>query len=117
VARRVQTNTTGNYNVPFLVPGLYTVHAELAGFRSVTRTEVEVQVGAVERVDFTLQMGQVSESVEVKSDAALLATESSAVGTVVQNRQIVELPLNGRNYLQLLSLSTNVTAEGGSSGS
>jgi hypothetical protein len=79
VARRVETNTTGNYSVPFLVPGHYTVHAELAGFRAVTRTEVEVQVGAVERVDFTLQIGKVSESVEVKSDAALLATESIAM--------------------------------------
>ena len=117
VARQVQTNATGNYTAPFLVPGNYTVRAELQGFRAATRTEVDLQVGAVARIDFTMEVGGISEAVVVKADSALLASESTALGTVVENKRIVELPLNGRNYLQLLSLSTNVTAEGGTSGS
>ena len=87
---------------------------EMPGFR---RTDIDLQVGAVGRIDFTMEVGAVTEAVIVKGDTALLATESTALGTVVESKRIVELPLNGRNYLQLLSLSTNVTAEGGTSGS
>ena len=115
VARKVQTNATGNYTAPFLVPGVYNVRAEQQGFGTETRSGIQLQVGAVARIDFKLEVGGVSEVVDVKGGATLIATESTAVGTVVENRRIIELPLNGRNYLQLLSLSTNVTAEAGTS--
>src|SRR5205807_4894378 len=92
-----------------LPPGTYMVKVEKPGFKTVIRNRIELQVQQSARVDFELQVGQVSESIEVQGSAALLATEDATVGTVIENRRIVELPLNGRNYLQLVSLSPNVS--------
>ncbi len=114
--RRANTNQTGNYSVPYLVPGLYDVRVENPGFKVATRKDVELQVGAIARIDFSLQVGELSQQVEVTGGAPLLTTESTALGTVIENRRIVDLPLNGRNYLQLVTLSPNVTTEGGSGG-
>jgi hypothetical protein len=115
-ARIVQTNATGNYNAPFLVPGVYRVQAELQGFKVASRTGVVLEVGAVMRIDFTMEVGVVSETVAVSASGALLATEGTAIGTVVDNRRIVDMPLNGRNYLQLIALSPSVTHEMAPSG-
>jgi hypothetical protein len=114
--RQAQTNQTGNYTVPFLAPGVYDVRTELSAFKAATRNGVELQIGVVARIDFTLQLGEMSQRVEVTGAAPLLTTESTAVGTVIENKRIVELPLNGRDYLQLLALSPNVTTEGGAGG-
>jgi hypothetical protein len=114
--RQMSTNQTGNYSVPYLVPGVYDVRAETPGFKASTRKSVELQVGAVARIDFTMEIGEATQQVEVSGGAPLLATENAAVGTVIENRRIVDLPLNGRNYLQLVTLSPNVTTEGGAGG-
>src|SRR5207247_48244 len=114
--RRVETNRTGNYTVPFLVPGIYNVQAENAGFKTATRSNVDLQVETVARINFPLEVGDVSQHLEVAGGAPLLVTESAALGTVIENKRIVELPLNGRNYLQLVTLSPNVTSEGGAGG-
>src|SRR6266853_905034 len=114
--RRTTTNDTGAYSAPFLVPGTYDIRVENTGFKMATRRSVDLQVGAVDRIDFSLQVGEVSEQVEVAGGAPLLATETVALGTVIENRRIVDLPLNGRNYLQLVALSPNVTVEGGGGG-
>ena len=114
--RQLETNPTGNYAVPFLVPGVYEVRAESAGLKAAVRRNVELQVEAVARIDFKLALGEVTQSVEVTGGAPLLATESIALGTVIENKRIVELPLNGRNFLQLIALSPNVTAEMGAGG-
>ncbi|PWU06952.1 MAG: hypothetical protein C5B51_11120, partial [Terriglobia bacterium] len=115
-ARSVTTNAAGNYTVPFLVPGAYNVQAEQTGFKLTSRTDVDLEVGAVVRIDLSMEVGGVTESVAVAASSALLATEGTAVGTVIENRRIVDLPLNGRNYLQLIALSTSVTHEMGISG-
>src|SRR6266436_9284184 len=107
--RTVTTNEAGEYFFPSLPPGIYTVRAEKSGFKSVVRNQVELQVQFAARIDFELQIGQVSESIEVQADAALLVTDNATVGTVIENRRIVDLPLNGRNYLQLVSLAPNVS--------
>ncbi len=107
--RDVTTNQDGIYVIPALVPGLYDVKAELSGFKSATRTSVELQVQQTARVDFTLEVGQVSEVVEVSGNAQLLTTENATVGTVVEQKRITDLPLNGRNFLSLVALSPNVT--------
>jgi hypothetical protein len=109
--RSVETSATGSYTVPFLAPGVYNVRAEQDGFSTATRTAVELQVGAIARINFAMEIGNVTEQIEVVGTAAMLSTEDAAVGTVIENRRIVELPLNGRNYLQLIALSPNVTAE------
>ena len=87
---------------------MYDIKAEMAGFRTST-TAVELQIQQVARVDFSLQLGQVNEVLEVHSSATMLSTEDSTVGTVIENRRIVDLPLNGRNFLQLVALSPHVS--------
>lgn len=82
---------------------------EKPGFKSVVRDQIELQVQPAARVDFELPVGQVNESIEVKADSALLVTDNATAGTVIENKRILELPLNGRNYLQLVSLSPNVS--------
>jgi outer membrane receptor protein involved in Fe transport len=114
--RQVQTNQSGTYDVPFLVPGTYNIRVERQGFKTATRSDILLQVGAVARADFNIEVGVVTESVEVSGGAALLTTENTAVGTVIENKRIVELPLNGRNYLQMVALSPNVSAEQGAGG-
>src|SRR5258705_6918151 len=108
-SRNVVTNDAGAYSFPSLPPGTYTVKVEKVGFKTVIRNQIELQVQLAARVDFELQIGQVSESIEVRADAALLVTDNATVGTVIENKRIVELPLNGRNYLQLVSLAPNVS--------
>jgi len=108
--RTVVTNADGLYSVPLLQPGIYDVRVEKEGFRGAARSAIELQVQQTARVDFTLAVGQVSETLNVAGQAALLNTEDATVGTVIEERRIVELPLNGRNFLQLVSLSPNVTS-------
>jgi Carboxypeptidase regulatory-like domain/TonB dependent receptor len=110
-ARKVTTNSAGAYDAPYLVPGIYDVTAEIAGFKVTARKGVELQVGDTARIDFVLQVGEVSEQVLVTGGAPLVNTENAEVGTVIDNKRIVELPLNGRNFLSLIALSPNVSVE------
>src|SRR5437016_7002239 len=107
--RSAISNEAGVYNFPVLQPGKYNIKVELPGFRSITQNDVELQVQQSARIDFTLQVGEVSQTVQVEGTAALIATENATVGTVIENKRIVEMPLNGRNFLQLTSLSPNVS--------
>ncbi|MCC7175177.1 MAG: carboxypeptidase regulatory-like domain-containing protein [Bryobacterales bacterium] len=113
--RNTTTNTEGIYAFPALVPGPYEVRVETAGFRTAT-SRLELQVQQTARVDVSLQVGQTSESIEVSASAALLTTDNATVGSVIEERRIVELPLNGRNYLQLVALSPNVATGFGTPG-
>jgi Carboxypeptidase regulatory-like domain len=114
------TNTAGLYNFPSLLPGVYNIRVEISGFQSEIRNNVELQVQQVARLDFQLQVGAVTQAVEVTGGAPLLNTEDATIGTVIENQRIVDLPLNGRNFLQLVALSPNVStafANGGQSSS
>lgn len=115
-ARTVITSSGGVYKVPFLPSGIYSVSVALAGFKTATRPSVEVQVDIVRRVDFQLEVGAVSETVQVNETVPLIESENAAVGTVIDNKRIVELPLNGRNWLQMVALAPNVSAEMRASG-
>ncbi len=115
-AREATTNDTGNYSVPYLVPGNYDLKIEHPGFKTATRKAITLDVGSVLRIDVNLEVGEATQQVEVTGAAPLLTTESTALGTVIDNRRIVDLPLNGRDYLQLVTLSPNVTTEGGAGG-
>jgi hypothetical protein len=108
--RESQSNETGSYSFPALPPGNYTVKAELQGFRTVQHP-AELHVEQTLRVDFALEIATLAETAEVTGVAPLITTENATVGTVIENRRIVELPLNGRNFLQLVALSPNVSAE------
>ena len=109
-ARESTSNEAGAYSFPALPPGPYMLKAELQGFRTVTR-EVLLQIEATVRVSFTMEIGTLSETAEVTGVAPLITTENATIGTVIENRRIVELPLNGRNFIQLIGLSANVSAE------
>src|SRR5262245_42239287 len=108
--RPVVSNEVGLFDVPALPPGTYTVKCELEGFQAVTRT-LELQVQQTARVNFTLEPGTISEMTTVAGVAPLVETSNATIGTVIENRRIVELPLNGRNYLSLVALSPNVSAD------
>src|SRR5499433_1225518 len=107
--RSAISNEAGVYTFPVLQPGIYNIKVELPGFRTIEQNDVELQVQQSARIDFTLQVGDVSQTVEVSGTATLIATENATVGTVIENKRIVEMPLNGRNFLQLVSLSPNVS--------
>ncbi len=115
-AREVESNEVGAYNVPFLNPGVYTIQAEVEGFNAARVTGRILEVGATQQVDIALEIGVVTEVVEVQAGAQMLNTRDTALGQVIDQQRIVDLPINGRNYLNLVKLSTNVTAEMGSGG-
>lgn len=111
-SRVLRTNEGGIYAAPALSPGAYTIKVEKEGFQSQSRAGVELQVGQAPTLNFTLAVGNVAEVIEVKGGAPVLETETTSVGTVIENKRIVELPLNGRNYLQLASLIPGATTNG-----
>ena len=109
VTSKTNTDDGGNYTFPNVKVGKYTVTAEASGFSKAVAADVRVDVSARQRVDLSLQVGQITDSVQVTDAAAALETDSSEHGQVINTQQVVELPLNGRNYSDLALLSTNVT--------
>lgn len=101
-------------NVP---PGAYRVDVEKSGFKHLTRTSVTVEVQQTSRVEAVMQVGEVTQSVEVTAETPLLQTETSSLGQVVDERKANELPLNGRNIFNLITVSPAAVAQGGSGGS
>lgn len=112
-ARVAVSNDRGQYNVPFLPSGRYTVTCELPGFQTTRREGIVLETDREVRVDFPLKPGALTESVTVVG-TPVLASETSSVGQVVTGQTISDLPLNGRNFLQLARLATGVleSAEG-----
>jgi hypothetical protein len=106
--RAVATDDSGNYVVPQLQPGVYIVRAEAKGFKTVERVNIVVEVAQDVRVDVTLPTGQVSETVVVTEEVPLVNTTSSTLGGTLSNAEINDLPLNGRNYENLLQLRPGV---------
>src|ERR1041385_7017511 len=103
--REVETNEAGAFSFTLLPVGRYSISVAHAGFGASERPEIKLDVDQVARIDFQLKPGAVTESVQVTAAAALLDSETSTVGQVISNKNIVELPLNGRNYLNLASLT------------
>jgi hypothetical protein len=114
--RQTVSTESGDYTFPSVPPGSYNLKTTHAGFKNFESTRVEVQVQQTVRLDFTLQIGQSSESIEVTASAAMLQAENASVGTVIENKGVVELPLNGREYLNLVALSANVNTLSPASG-
>jgi hypothetical protein len=98
------TNPQGEYTFPLLNSGRYRLEMEKTGFQRFSRTDIVVELGRVVRLDVTMQLGQVAETVEVTGAAPLLESETSTVGQFIENKTIVDMPLNGRRVGQLLSL-------------
>jgi hypothetical protein len=112
--RETVTNDEGYYTVPLLQPGGYQITVRRDGFKPVIQSGVVLNVEQVARLDFTLETGALNEQVNITSDAPLLNRETSSVGQVIDNKSVVTLPLNGRNYSQLATLAPGATPVGGS---
>ncbi len=110
--RTAEADSDGNYQFVNLVPGRYRVEIEKGGFKRYTRSEVVVEVQAAVRIDAALQTGDVSEVVEITAQTPLLQPDTTSLGQVVDSRKVQEMPLNGRNVLNLVSLVPGVVPQG-----
>jgi len=108
VVLTTSTNETGNYSFPLLQVGNYDVRVEAQGFKSEVVRGIRVETAAQFRQDVRLDVGSIAESVEVSANAVSLNTENASTGSVIDNRRIVELPLNGRNMQNLAILVPGV---------
>jgi hypothetical protein len=108
-ARKVVTNSEGLYSFPSLMPGVYELKVERAGFKTAALDNITLEVQQTARRDVTMEVGAVGETVTITSAGALINAENATVGTVIENKRIVDLPLNGRNFLQLVSTAPNVS--------
>src|SRR5438552_1927441 len=105
ITRSAVTNETGLYILPNLSIGPYRVEAALPGFRSYARTGIVLQVGSNPVLNILMEVGQVSETVEVQADAALVETRNTGISQMIDNTRVLELPLNGRQVTELVLLS------------
>jgi len=115
-SRSTVTTGAGDYTFPDVPPAVYRIQATHAGFKTASSQNIELQVQQSLRQDFTMTVGSVTQSVTVEASGALLQVENATVGTVIENAAINELPLNGRNYLSLVALSSNANTLSSSSG-
>ena len=109
-----KANESGFYTFVNLMPGSYSLTVEAPGFKKLVQEGIQLATGEMLRVDAKLTIGSPGETVTVTSDAPLLRSESGSLGQVVSNRSIVELPLNGRNFLGLVGLAAGVANPPGS---
>ena len=114
LSRAAVTGSDGWYAVPALAPGVYQVRVEVSGFRPLLRAGVRLATGETVRLNLRLAVGGLTEAVTVTADAPLLRSETSGLGHVVDNRQVVDLPLNGRSFISLAALVPGVALPPGS---
>ena len=116
VARTLTTDATGVYSAPNLIPGSYAVRVEFQGFRTVDRKDILLEVGQDISVDLTLQPGEQTQTVTVIGELVTLNTTNAELGGALTNQTINDLPLNGRNFENLLDLRPGVVKYPGNSG-
>ncbi|HKZ81048.1 MAG TPA: carboxypeptidase-like regulatory domain-containing protein [Pyrinomonadaceae bacterium] len=114
VVREAMTNADGYYSIPFVPSGNYQLNVLASGFKPVSRDNLSINVDQSARIDFTLEIGPINESVTISGNGPLLDRESSSIGQVIENKTIVTLPLNSRNYSQLVLLMPGATPNKGS---
>src|SRR5258706_8571457 len=113
--RTIPTDSSGNYQFVNLVPGQYKIEVEKTGFHRFARDPISVEVQSTVRIDVAMQVGDVNQIIEVTGQTPLLQTENASLGQVVEERKVLESPLNGRNVYGLVALVPGVVP-GGQSG-
>src|SRR5262245_23194489 len=114
IVRNTVTNETGAYQLQNLATGPYRLEAALPGFRTFVQTGIVLQVNGNPVINPLLEVGQITDQIEVQANLAQVETRTTAVGTVIENERILELPLNGRNVTDLITLSGASVQTGGS---
>ncbi len=111
MSRSTVTDDRGQYVVPLLPAALYTVEAQLQGFQTAKADDVRLQVDEHRELNFTLSLAAVQTSVEVSAAAVAVQTADATLGQVITTQQVADLPLNGRNFVQLATLTPGVAQE------
>lgn len=109
------TNDEGNYEIPYLLPGIYRIAVEMPGFKTSIRSGIELRVSDRLTLDFTLEVGEVAESVTVTGATPLLESSTASLGIVMDEKRVTELPMVGGNPFYLSRLSPGVLSSGGRS--
>ena len=115
--KKIPTNSAGEYVATELKPGTYTVKAECAGFKTAIESAFKLDINQVVRVDFSLVVGSVLEQLTVTAAEPQVESETSSIGQVIDESRVHELPLNGRDFIQLAYLSPGVNMGPASTGS
>src|SRR5580704_13800220 len=113
LVREVQTNELGNYLLPALPPGDYKLTVSAAGFSTIVRPTIRLLVAQDQTVNFSLAVGSTTQTIQVTSDSTELTTTPAAIGTVINQQQVAELPLNGRQFTQLILLTPGASPHPG----
>ena len=113
LVRAAETDSQGNYAIRLLPVGIYRLEVQKAGFGNAIREQIKLDVEQTARIDFSLKVGATVETIQVSAAAQLLDSETSTVGQVIDNKRIVELPLNGRNFLALALLTAGAVPDSG----
>src|SRR5438309_4870506 len=111
LSRETKTDDTGHYLAPLLPVGNYTIRVNSQGFKIIEQTDIRLQVNEQREVDFTLVPGSVTEAVEVSATEVAVETSAPTLGQVITSQQVAQLPLNGRDFVQLATLTPGVTQE------
>src|ERR1700732_1426497 len=111
VTREVKTDDSGHYTAPFLPVSIYTIRVESQGFQITEQKDIRLQVDEQREVDFALNPASVSQTVEVSATEVAVETTNPTLGQVITSEQVAELPLNGRDFVQLATLTPGVTQE------
>src|SRR5467141_4215589 len=115
VARTLTTDQAGEYSAPTLIPGTYTVRVDATGFKRVDRQNVVLEVGKEVRVDVTVQPGEQNQTITVTEAVPLVETTNATLGGALSNADINDMPLNGRNFQNLISLRPGIMIQPGGS--
>jgi hypothetical protein len=111
VVREAKTDDSGHYLIPLLPVAFYTIRVESQGFQATEQKDIRLQVDEHREVDFTLAPASVSSTVEVSATEVAVETTNPSLGQVITSEQVADLPLNGRDFVQLATLTPGVTAE------
>jgi Carboxypeptidase regulatory-like domain len=111
LVRDVKTDNAGHYLIPLLPVGIYTVHTDAAAFQSAETKDLHLQIDEARELDFSLVPATVVTTVAVSGDAVAVETANSSLGQVITSQQVSQLPLNGRDFVQLATLTAGATAE------